>query len=897
MKKLLILALFALSLHTGQSAVTVTHPEANVFNGATSFNLTLDLSGVTNKSTVRSALGLAIGSNIQAWDADLDTIAASPATAIRNFLTGGTGTLDLSGFTLGLTKSTVGLGNVDNTSDANKPVSTAQATANSAVATAAATDATTKANAAQAAAVQRSNHTGTQSADTLTDGTTNKAFLATERTKLAGIATGATANSSDATLLNRSNHTGTQSADTLTDGTTNKAFLATERTKLTGIATGATANSSDATLLNRANHTGTQLLNTISDRGTAAGVNTGTTSGTIPVLGTGGVLADGTVTVKRGVTNANVIASDLFASHAVASTVHGTTPNLGPTWNVTYGTGGNGETAPNLGGYVSFTDSLWNSTVASACALYLNQTHSVVPKRWGNEVAFLKSTGVVGGSNTLILQPSTSLANLVHCSLASTAMKIEITTVGGGPAQLQTLASQAITVPTDGTHWVFEVEMSQTVVANDTITIRAGAPGTTLTSLSATDSNLKGTVTVNTGTDLATVSTTHGLSAGQMVRFTTTGTLPSPLVAGTDYFVIASGLTSTALKVSATSGGSAIDITTSGTGTHSIYQRWGIPDLFAAGTMKITTCEVYANVLPATEKVRIYSTWVASDTTPANSADLIKTANSNAVTGLLDAVSLQGYSPTFFGLQLLNLATSEELANKAGQAFTAKTNVSNTFDDGTSQTIYNDGGGTPSKGLRIKKSDGGTNLKTLALQAVGDGGLAVNQLTDANAFSYRFINFTQPGGYSASSPVMALTWNGVNMTWGPQNLTAAQGVATSGLYFIGQPAAVTALTDAATITQPDSNSNVMKVQLAAGSARTMAAPHAGFGGEGYTIKFFVKQPASGAAATISFPSGNGYKTTGFSITQSTANNATDYYEFVRVYSGNFCLVRFVANIE
>lgn len=77
-----------------------------------------------------------------------------------------------------------------------------------------------KADAAQAAAVQRSNHTGTQSADTLTDGTTNKAFLATERTKLTGVATGATVNSSDATLLARANHTGTQTASTVSDFST-----------------------------------------------------------------------------------------------------------------------------------------------------------------------------------------------------------------------------------------------------------------------------------------------------------------------------------------------------------------------------------------------------------------------------------------------------------------------------------------------------------------------------------------------------------------------------------------------------------------------------------------------------------------------------------------------------
>jgi hypothetical protein len=62
----------------------------------------------------------------------------------------------------------------------------------------------------------------------------------------------------------------TLNADAVPDGTTNKAFLATERTKLAGIATAATANSADATLLARANHTGTQLASTISDFSTAA---------------------------------------------------------------------------------------------------------------------------------------------------------------------------------------------------------------------------------------------------------------------------------------------------------------------------------------------------------------------------------------------------------------------------------------------------------------------------------------------------------------------------------------------------------------------------------------------------------------------------------------------------
>lgn len=135
------------------------------------------------------------------------------------------------------------------------------------------------ANSSDAFLLDRANHTGTESADVLTDGTTNKAFLATERTKLAGIATGATANSSDAFLLARANHTGTESADVLTDGATNKAFLATERTKLAGIAAGATVNSADAFLLARANHTGTQLASTVSDFSTAADLRITTATG------------------------------------------------------------------------------------------------------------------------------------------------------------------------------------------------------------------------------------------------------------------------------------------------------------------------------------------------------------------------------------------------------------------------------------------------------------------------------------------------------------------------------------------------------------------------------------------------------------------------------------------
>lgn len=99
--------------------------------------------------------------------------------------------------------------------------------------------------------------------DNHTDGTTNKVYTATEKNKLAGIATSATANSSDATLLDRANHTGTQAISTITnlqtalDGkqaaatvltNTTAAFTTAQESKLSGIATGATANDTDQNL-------------------------------------------------------------------------------------------------------------------------------------------------------------------------------------------------------------------------------------------------------------------------------------------------------------------------------------------------------------------------------------------------------------------------------------------------------------------------------------------------------------------------------------------------------------------------------------------------------------------------------------------------------------------------
>ena len=117
---------------------------------------------------------------------------------------------------------------------------------------------------------------------------------ASDKSKLDSIETGATANASNAQLRDRSTHTGTQAANTITglsdvattgdyDDLTGQPtavttsvdglMSASDKTKLNGIATAATANATDAQLRDRSTHTGTQAASTITGLGAVATSN------------------------------------------------------------------------------------------------------------------------------------------------------------------------------------------------------------------------------------------------------------------------------------------------------------------------------------------------------------------------------------------------------------------------------------------------------------------------------------------------------------------------------------------------------------------------------------------------------------------------------------------------
>ena len=78
-------------------------------------------------------------------------------------------------------------------------------------------------------------------------------------------------------------------------------------------------------------------------------------------------------------------------------------------------------------------------------------------------------------------------------------------------------------------------------------------------------------MTVTIASPAVVTSTTHGLSAGQTIQFSTTGALPTGITANTTYYVIATGLTTDSFRFSTTLNGSAVNTSGSQSGTQTLW--------------------------------------------------------------------------------------------------------------------------------------------------------------------------------------------------------------------------------------------------------------------------------------------------------------------------------------
>ena len=80
-------------------------------------------------------------------------------------------------------------------------------------------------------------------------------------------------------------------------------------------------------------------------------------------------------------------------------------------------------------------------------------------------------------------------------------------------------------------------------------------------------------VTITIASPCVVTWTAHGLTAGSKVSFTTTGALPTPLIAAEDavYYILATGLTANSFRISLSSGGAAINTSGTQSGVHGAF--------------------------------------------------------------------------------------------------------------------------------------------------------------------------------------------------------------------------------------------------------------------------------------------------------------------------------------
>jgi hypothetical protein len=143
---------------TAAAAVDIRGAAGPAGSGAGDMLKSENLSGLPDYAAARTALGLG---NVNNTSDAAKPISTATQTALD--LKAPLASPAFTGTPTGITKAHVGLSNVDNTADASKPVSTAQAAADTAV---------------QNFAVARANHTGTQLASTISD------FIASARAQI-----------------------------------------------------------------------------------------------------------------------------------------------------------------------------------------------------------------------------------------------------------------------------------------------------------------------------------------------------------------------------------------------------------------------------------------------------------------------------------------------------------------------------------------------------------------------------------------------------------------------------------------------------------------------------------------------------------------------------------------
>jgi hypothetical protein len=167
-------------------------------------------------------------------------------------------------------------------------------------------------------------------------------------------------------------------------------------------------------------------------------------------------------------------------------------------------------------------------------------------------------------TNTTTAQSSTTITGTADLSTLASTTNV----LAGMPIVFTGTTFGGITA--SSTYYVKVVDTASNRIGLST------TPGGNFVTLTTASGNATATaggakaVTLVIGVGTVFTATAHGYSAGDVVRFETTGALPTGLSVSLNYFVLASGLTANTFKVSPTPGGIAVDTTGTQSGTHTV---------------------------------------------------------------------------------------------------------------------------------------------------------------------------------------------------------------------------------------------------------------------------------------------------------------------------------------
>lgn len=144
------------------------------------------------------------------------------------------------------------------------------------------------------------------------------------------------------------------------------------------------------------------------------------------------------------------------------------------------------------------------------------------------------------------------------------------------PANVKFHATGTPVIISFGTHDFIDIQDALVTLLNliDSAVVSGAALASNtvigISELTAAPGYIVGTCTISIASPAVITAASHGLSIGNVVSFSTTGSLPTGIVAGTKYYIISAGFTTNSFEIAATPNGTAINTSGTQSGTQTL---------------------------------------------------------------------------------------------------------------------------------------------------------------------------------------------------------------------------------------------------------------------------------------------------------------------------------------